>query len=167
MDNSQEQETGRQRMRELFQQRDAERGSLKHKQPIFKSAEQQMQLQKQKQKQLLLQQEGGVVWTPNAVARKIRQPTASRGQYPIFDEHIWDEDRRPQRANQDRSVSPKTRVAKDDDQIRACTSNGNSSSNGNSNMKTTSGTRLQERRKHGTDKDTPYDTITSNRKKPS
>ncbi|OCT46342.1 hypothetical protein CLCR_01338 [Cladophialophora carrionii] len=161
MENSQEQKTGRQRMRELFQQRDAERGSLKHKQPIFKSAEQQTQLLKQKQKQLRLQQEGGVVWTPNAVARQTRQPTASRGQYPVFDENIWDEDRRPQRANQDRSVSPKTRVAKDDDQIRA------SSSNGDGNMKTMSGTRLQECRKHGTDKDRPYDTITSNRKKPS
>jgi hypothetical protein len=172
MDGSREHEAGRQRMRELFQQREAERGSLKHKQPIFKTAEQEAQQQRRKQQQQQQQQQGGVVWTPNAVARQKRLPTASRGQRPVFDENIWDEDRRPQRVNQDRSVSPKTRIAKDDNHMtgssRTGNCNGNSNGHGNGNVKTTSGNRPpQASWKRGSDGDKPRNTVASNRKKPS
>jgi hypothetical protein len=168
MDSSREHEAGRQRMRELFQQREAERGSLKHKQPIFKTAEQEAQQQRQKQQQ----QQGGVVWTPNAVARQKRLPTASRGQRPVFDENIWDEDRRSQRVNQDRSVSPKTRITNDDNHIPGSSRNGNSNGNStgyrNGNVKTTSGNKPpQTSWKRGTDGDKPHNTVASNRKKPS
>ncbi|EXJ53909.1 hypothetical protein A1O7_09245 [Cladophialophora yegresii CBS 114405] len=163
MDNSQEQAISRQRTRDHFQQREAERGSLKHKQPIIKTAEQQAQPPKQKQQQNQSQQQGGVVWTPNAMARQTRLLTASRGKCPVFDENIWAEDRCSQRPNHDGSVSPKTRVGKDESQFQRGCSNGN----GNHNMKTMSGTRPQGCWEHGADKDKPYNTTASTRKEAS
>ncbi|OAP62049.1 hypothetical protein AYL99_04252 [Fonsecaea erecta] len=101
MDHRKEQETGRQRMRDLFQQRELDRGSLHHKR-IFKTPEEEA-----KAKQ-------AVRFTPNAQARNLRELTATRGQAPAFDEDIWDGERRRPPTSDSGSVSPRTRVDQDD-----------------------------------------------------
>ncbi|KIX98408.1 uncharacterized protein Z520_05709 [Fonsecaea multimorphosa CBS 102226] len=100
MDHRNEQEAGRQRMRDLFQQREMERGSLRHKR-IFKTPEEEAKQ--------------AVRITPNWQARNMRQLTATRGPPPVFDENIWDAERQRSALGEIRSVSPRTRIGKDDD----------------------------------------------------
>ncbi|KIW29553.1 hypothetical protein, variant [Cladophialophora immunda] len=98
MDHLKEQEAGRQRMRDLFQQRELERGSLRRKR-IFKTPEEEAKQ--------------AVRLTPNAQARNERELTATRGQAPVFNENIWNGERRRPAPNEIRSVSPRTRVDED------------------------------------------------------
>ena len=109
MDNSKEQQEGRKRMRELFERREAERGSASlRRKPVFKTPEQEAQDKKKQQ----------IVWTENAKARMAREPTATRGQPPVFNENIWTEEPRRQGAHKDRSISPKTRVSEEEERPR-------------------------------------------------
>ncbi|OQV07493.1 hypothetical protein CLAIMM_11919 [Cladophialophora immunda] len=88
MDHLKEQEAGRQRMRDLFQQRELERGSLRRKR-IFKTPEEEAKQ--------------AVRLTPNAQARNERELTATRGQAPVFNENIWNGERRRPAPNEIRS----------------------------------------------------------------
>ncbi|KIW99172.1 uncharacterized protein Z519_00835 [Cladophialophora bantiana CBS 173.52] len=103
MDPRKEQEAGRQRMRDLFEQREIDRGSLRRKR-IFKTPEEEA-----KQAKLRL--------TPNAQARTQRELTATRGPAPLFNENIWSGERRGPSHREIRSVSPRTRV--DEEEERA------------------------------------------------
>ncbi|EXJ76378.1 uncharacterized protein A1O5_00886 [Cladophialophora psammophila CBS 110553] len=103
MDSRKEQEAGRQRMRDLFEQRELDRGSLRRKH-IFKTPEEEA-----KQAKMRL--------TPNAQARRQRELTATRGAAPVFNENIWSGERRGPSHGEIRSVSPRTRV--DEEEERA------------------------------------------------